>query len=122
MNSRRSFLIIILTSVLFWTKKSVYACNLTAKQPKGPFYKSSNKSVQIDLTNNGKAAGKKIQISGKVMDAECKIYPNSIIKVWQANSFGKYNHINDLSKNKKDNNFSGYTTLKTDKNCQNHVI
>ena len=116
MNTKRNFLIAFLTYPLVCKTKFLYSCSLTAKQPKGPFYKFKNKKTPIDLTNNGKAYGDKVKISGKVMDNQCNPYGNSFIKIWQANSFGKYDHENDLSNNKMDNNFSGYTTIKTDKN------
>ena len=34
-----------------------------------------------------------------------------VLDIWQANSFGKYNHQADLSKSRKDNDFYGYMRL-----------
>ena len=55
--------------------------------------------------------GKKIKVYGKVLDNKCKPITNAILDIWQANSFGKYNHQADLSKSRKDNNFYGYIRL-----------
>ena len=53
----------------------------------------------------------KIKVYGKILDNECKPVTNAILDIWQANSFGKYNHQADLSKSRKDNNFYGYMRL-----------
>ena len=63
------------------------------------------------MTNDGKAIGKIIKVYGKIFDNKCKPIPNAILDIWQANSFGKYNHQADLSESKKDNDFYGYMRL-----------
>ena len=63
------------------------------------------------MTNNGKAIGKKIKVYGKILDNKCKPITNASLDIWQANSFGKYNHQADLSKSRKDNDFYGYMRL-----------
>ena len=68
------------------------------------------------MTNNGKAIGKKIKVYGKILDHKCKPISNAVLDIWQANSFGKYNHQADLSQSKKDNDFNGYMRLLSDKN------
>lgn len=110
---RRKFLQFGLSLGLLFRPKALLSCTLTSNQPKGPFYKKNYSKSIYDLTNNGKALGTKIQISGRVMDKNCKPFKYSKIKIWQANTFGKYNHANDLSKNKIDKNFIGYTSIKT---------
>ena len=67
------------------------------------------------MTNNGKAIGKKIKVYGKVLDNKCKPITNAVLDVWQANSFGKYNHQADLSGSRKDNDFYGYIRLISNK-------
>ena len=85
-------------------------------QPKGPFYKESSLSTLNDLTNDGKAEGELIKIEGRILDKNCNPYPNCLIDIWQANSYGKYNHQNDFSKNKLDKFFYGYKRIISDKN------
>ena len=67
------------------------------------------------MTNNGKAIGKKIKVYGKVLDNKCKPIANAVLDIWQANSFGKYNHQADLSESRKDNDFYGYMRLLSNK-------
>jgi protocatechuate 3,4-dioxygenase beta subunit len=67
------------------------------------------------MTNNGKASGKKIKVYGKVLDNKCKPITNAVLDIWQANSFGKYNHQADLSESRKDNDFYGYIRLESNK-------
>ena len=91
-------------------------CKNTPTQSTGPFYKVPSIIFNNDMTNNGKAIGKKIKVYGKVLNDNCKPITNAVLDIWQANSFGKYNHKADLSKSKKDNNFYGYIRLLSNKN------
>jgi protocatechuate 3,4-dioxygenase beta subunit len=63
------------------------------------------------MTKNGKAIGKRIKVYGKILNNKCKPITNAVLDIWQANSFGKYNHEADLSKSRKDNDFYGYIRL-----------
>ena len=95
--------------------KSETICHKTPKQPKGPFFKENKTTSINDLSNNGKATGELIKIEGKILDKSCKPYPFCVIDIWQANSYGKYNHENDFSKNKIDEFFYGYKRITSDK-------
>ena len=86
-------------------------CSKTPAQPAGPFFKQKKLSDLNDLTNNGMAAGKRIKIEGKILDNNCRPYPNCLIDIWQANTYGKYNHKNDYSDNELDKNFNGYKKI-----------
>tara|TARA_Y100001970_G_C14046706_1_gene756716 strand:+ start:90 stop:602 length:513 start_codon:yes stop_codon:yes gene_type:complete len=84
-------------------------------QPVGPFFKNKHINYSKDMTNNKKAKGEIIQVKGKVLDKNCNPYSFTTVYIWQANTYGKYNHKHDISKNKIDYNFNGYTKIKTDK-------
>ena len=86
-------------------------CKNTPPQSTGPFYKVPSKIFNNDMTNNGKAIGKRIKVYGKVLNNKCKPISNAVLDIWQANSFGKYNHQADLSESRKDNDFYGYMRL-----------
>ena len=86
-------------------------CKKTPPQSTGPFYKVPSKIFNNDMTNNGKAIGKRIKVYGKVLNNKCKPISNAVLDIWQANSFGKYNHQADLSESRKDNEFYGYMRL-----------
>ena len=68
------------------------------------------------MTNKKKAIGEIISIQGNVKDEQCNPHSFSQLTIWQANTFGKYNHKSDSSNNKSDPNFNGYIKIKTDKN------
>ena len=108
--SRRSIIIAFVFPFIYKIKANP-TCMPTPIQTKGPFYKKLNNISSNDMTNNGKAAGNKIKVYGKILDSKCKIVPQAKIEVWQANSFGKYNHKNDFSKSNIDNNFNGYINI-----------
>ena len=99
-----------MTSFIFpfiYKIRATTTCMPTPVQAKGPFYKKLHTISSNDMTNNGKAAGNRIKVYGKILDSKCKVIPHAKIEVWQANSFGKYNHKNDFSKSKIDNHFNG---------------
>ena len=113
--NRRFFL---LSTINLFFIKNIHAnnfCSITPKQPTGPFYKSKNLSSVTDMTNGGRAIGEVIEIKGRVLDNKCNPQPSCQIKIWQANAFGKYNHENDISKNKIDIDFIGYNKIITDR-------
>ena len=104
-------LLLLNTSFVNQIKATSSNCKKTPQQSIGPFYKVPSKIFNNDMTNDGKAIGKIIKVYGKIFDNKCKPIPNAILDIWQANSFGKYNHQADLSESKKDNDFYGYMRL-----------
>ena len=111
--NRRILLNFIFSYALTKPLQAKSFCNITPSQPKGPFYINKNLFNVLDMTNQGKAFGEVIEIKGSVGNTKCKPEPSCLIKIWQANYYGKYNHKNDLSNNKVDPNFIGYNTIKT---------
>ena len=108
-------LLLLNTSFVNLIKATNTNCKNTPTQSTGPFYKVPSKIFNNDMTNNGKASGKKIKVYGKVLDNKCKPITNAVLDIWQANSFGKYNHQADLSESRKDNDFYGYIRLESNK-------
>ena len=110
--TRRTILLLLLSIPFVNQIKATSSnCKKTPPQSKGPFYKIPSKIFNNDMTNNGKAIGKKIKVYGKILDNKCKPITNASLDIWQANSFGKYNHKADLSRSRKDNDFFGYMRL-----------
>ena len=104
-------LLLLNTSFVNQIKATNSNCKKTPQQSIGPFYKVPSKIFNNDMTNSGKAIGKRIKVYGKILDNKCKPITNAILDIWQANSFGKYNHRADLSESRKDNDFYGYMRL-----------
>ncbi|MEE8505163.1 MAG: protocatechuate 3,4-dioxygenase [Kiloniellales bacterium] len=97
------------------------ACALTAHQMDGPFYPVAVQENDWDLTRvsggSGRAEGEVIEVTGQVLDAQCKPLAGCVIEVWQANVHGRYAHPRDRGEDRLlDPNFQGYARLPTDKN------
>ena len=96
------------------------ACALTVGQTEGPFYPASIGEKDWDLTRvsggSSRAEGEVIEVTGSLLDAQCKPLPGSVVEVWQANAYGLYDHPRDRPRGRpRDPSFQGYARLKTDK-------
>jgi protocatechuate 3,4-dioxygenase, beta subunit len=69
-----------------------------------------------DLTTQHKGApqGQRIIISGRVLDAEGRPVPGTILEIWQANAAGRYIHSKDHWDAPLDPNFTGAGRAITD--------
>ena len=63
----------------------------------------------------GTAGGKRIRITGKIVDADGKVVPDAIVEIWQANPQGKYAHPEDRQDKPLDAAFKGWGRCPTDK-------
>lgn len=84
----------------------------------GPFYPVSRPSEDdSDLTmigNGQRAAGKVIEIVGRVLNGKGAPLARSRIEIWQANAAGKYAHAGDTSAAPIDPRFQGFGAVTTD--------
>jgi protocatechuate 3,4-dioxygenase, beta subunit len=71
---------------------------------------------EADLTkqHKGEPLGERIIVAGRVMDEDGRPVPNTLIEVWQANSAGRYVHVNDQHPAPLDENFTGAGRVVTD--------
>jgi len=69
-----------------------------------------------DLTkqHEGQPLGERIIVHGRVLDADNKPIPDTLIEIWQANSAGRYKHQGDQHPAPLDPNFSGLGRTITD--------
>jgi len=69
-----------------------------------------------DLTRQhaGEPIGERIVVCGRVLDAEGRPIPGTLIEVWQANAAGRYRHRRDNWRAPLDPNFSGAGRCVTD--------
>jgi len=86
----------------------------TPSQPIGPFY-APFKPLSIDndlLFLPGRtepAEGRVIEVAGRVMDQRSRPLAGARVEIFQANTFGRYNHPNHANSNLKlDPNFQGF--------------
>ena len=84
----------------------------------GPFYpiaRPAEDDADLTLIGNGKrAAGKVIEIVGRVLDGRGVPLARSRVEIWQANAAGKYAHTGDTSAVALDPNFQGFGAVTTD--------
>jgi protocatechuate 3,4-dioxygenase beta subunit len=62
-----------------------------------------------DLTRQhaGEPVGERIIVSGRLLDADDRPIPGSLVEIWQANAAGRYRHRHDTWPAPLDPNFSG---------------
>ena len=84
----------------------------------GPFYPVARPAEDdSDLTLIGKgqrAAGKVVEIFGRVLDGKGAPLARSRVEIWQANAAGKYAHAGDTSTVAIDPRFQGFGAVTTD--------
>ena len=59
--------------------------------------------------------GTRIRIEGQVLDGDGKPVPDALVEIWQANSYGRYNHPDDKQEKPLDPSFMGWGRCGTDK-------
>ena len=86
----------------------------TTWQTVGPFFKIGLAWLyRQDLAGAG-VSGERIEITGRVLDADGNTVPDAVLELWQANSHGKYAHPEDEQNKPLDANFSGFGRIATD--------
>lgn len=86
----------------------------TTWQTVGPFFKIGLAWLyREDLAGAG-VSGERIEITGRVLDADGNTVPDAVLELWQANSHGKYAHPEDEQTKPLDAGFSGFGRIATD--------
>jgi protocatechuate 3,4-dioxygenase alpha subunit len=86
----------------------------TTSQTVGPFFSIGMERLnRAELAGPG-VAGERVTIEGRVLDADGVGVPDSIIELWQANSYGKYEHPDDQQDKPVEAAFQGYGRIPTD--------
>jgi protocatechuate 3,4-dioxygenase beta subunit len=69
-----------------------------------------------DMTHwaGGEALGQRIIVHGRVLDSDGRPVPDTLLEVWQANTGGRYRHVNDQWPAELDPHFSGLGRCATD--------
>ncbi|HXH53138.1 MAG TPA: protocatechuate 3,4-dioxygenase [Sphingomicrobium sp.] len=93
----------------------------TSDQDLGPFYpvkKPSDTDADLTRLRGARAAarGEPINVIGRILDIKGNPVRGARVEIWQANSFGRYDHPGDAKRGlPSDPNFQGYALLKTDR-------
>jgi protocatechuate 3,4-dioxygenase beta subunit len=87
----------------------------TPPQILGPFYPFMHKPLETgDLTGGGKADGRILYLSGRVLTKAGQPVAGARVEIWQANAHGRYAHPNDDNPAPLDANFTGFAVTTTD--------
>jgi protocatechuate 3,4-dioxygenase beta subunit len=92
----------------------------TAAQTSGPYYPTRDREDEDpDLTRvrgrSGRAAGEVLYVRGRVLDQECRPVANALVEIWQANTWGRYDHEKDAANPRQlDPNFQSWAEMLTD--------
>lgn len=93
----------------------------------GPFYPIDRSGEHdLDMTRlrgrRQRAAGRVVELSGRVLNARGQPVNGAEIEIWQANAVGRYAHPSDLNPNPLDPNFQGYARLRTGRDGSYRII
>lgn len=89
----------------------------TPSQTVGPFYSIGLTSRAMNVLADDATEGRLIRIEGCVFDGDGKPVPDAMVEIWQANSYGRYNHPDDMQEKPLDPSFTGWGRSGTDENC-----
>jgi protocatechuate 3,4-dioxygenase beta subunit len=93
----------------------------TALQTTGPYYPTHDRPDEDpDLTHvegrPGRATGEVLYVRGTVLDEACKPVAGALVEIWQANTWGRYDHERDAGNPRPlDPNFQSWAEMLTDK-------
>lgn len=105
------------STVLRAPQKPLIVIPHTLSELTGPvFGHDSIRDTDSDLTRQhaGAPIGERIIVHGRVLDEDGRGVPDTLIEVWQANSCGRYVHVNDQHPAPLDPNFTGSGRVVTD--------
>ncbi len=79
----------------------------------GPFYpviKPVDRDADLTVIQGkpGRAQGQVIYVVGRVLNLKGEPVPGAEVEIWQANTFGRYTHPEDMNPAPLDPNFEGY--------------
>lgn len=89
----------------------------TPSQTVGPFYSIGLTNRPMNVLASDATEGRRIHIEGRVFDGDGNPVPDAMVEIWQANSYGRYNHPDDKQEKPLDPSFTGWGRSGTDENC-----
>lgn len=92
----------------------------TSSQTVGPFFRIGLNWLYSDHLAGEIATGQKIEVSGKILDADGNPIPDAILELWQANAEGKYAHPEDTQEKPIVPQFQGFGRVSTEENGAFH--
>jgi len=87
----------------------------TPSQTVGPFYAIGLTRAPMSMLATESSQGERIRVEGQVFDGDGQPVPDALVEIWQANSYGRYNHPEDIQEKPLDPSFIGWGRCGTDK-------
>ncbi len=83
---------------------------LTSSQTVGPFFAPAllREDARRNVLIRSETAGERIRIEGCVLDGDGVPVPDALVEIWQANTYGRYNHAADQRPAPLDPSFLGF--------------
>ena len=85
----------------------------TASQTVGPFFLIGLERLFVDNLAGPGVSGERIEIEGRVLDADGQGVPDAMLELWQANAHGRYAHPDDTQAKTLEPGFRGYGRVPT---------
>jgi protocatechuate 3,4-dioxygenase, alpha subunit len=89
----------------------------TPSQTVGPFYSIGLARKPMNVMATDATQGQRIRIEGQVFDGAGVAIPDVMVEIWQANTYGRYNHPDDKQEKPLDPTFTGWGRSGTDEKC-----
>ena len=89
----------------------------TPSQTVGPFYSIGLTRTPMNVVAMDSTQGQRIRVEGQVFDGDGAAIPDVMVEIWQANSYGRYNHPDDKQEKPLDSSFTGWGRSGTDEKC-----
>ncbi len=86
----------------------------TPSQTVGPFFRIGLERFRCIELAGPDVSGQRIVLEGRVLDGDALPVPDAIVEIWQANSYGKYAHPEDMQDKPLEPGFTGYGRAATD--------
>ena len=86
----------------------------TPSQTVGPFYSIGLTRTPMNVVAMDSTEGQRIRVEGQVFDGDGAAIPDVMVEIWQANSYGRYNHPVDKQEKPLDSSFTGWGRSGTD--------
>ena len=105
------------STILRSPKRAPINLNHTLTETTGPLF--GHASIQpgdndLSIENGEESQGQRIFVSGRVLDEDGHIVPNTLIEIWQCNAAGRYRHQIDQHPAPLDPHFIGQGRVITD--------
>jgi protocatechuate 3,4-dioxygenase alpha subunit len=92
----------------------------TTSQTVGPYFRIGLEWLFVDDLAGPRVAGERVEIEGRVLDADGNGVPDAMLELWQANAEGKYNHPDDTQQKPVDAGFRGFGRIPTEQDGSFH--